>query len=107
MSVILVTGGNRGIGYGTVEVLAKQIPDATILVGCRSAAKAAEPIAKLKQKGVKATIEPLEITITDDSSIRSAVDQVTKKYGRLDGKYGEFLSCQATLQRQVKLTRTT
>ena len=35
--VILVVGGNKGIGYETVKQLAQRLPSATILLGTRHA----------------------------------------------------------------------
>lgn len=87
MPIILVTGGNRGIGYAIAQLAGTRMPNTTILVGCRSPATASEPIQKLQQMGVDATFEPLELDITGDSSINSAVRKVEEKYGRLDGKY--------------------
>jgi NAD(P)-dependent dehydrogenase (short-subunit alcohol dehydrogenase family) len=87
MPVILVTGGNRGIGYAIVQVLGSRVPDTTVLVGCRSIETAQEPVAKLRELGVPAKFEPIEITITDNASIRAAVHTVKEKYGKLDGEY--------------------
>ncbi|KAI8632476.1 hypothetical protein F5Y19DRAFT_365567 [Xylariaceae sp. FL1651] len=84
MTVILVTGGNRGIGFAIVEALGSRIPYSTILIGCRSVANAQGAIRELREKGVPAKLEALEITITDDSSIRAAVATVEEKYGKLD-----------------------
>lgn len=87
MTVILVTGGNRGIGNAIVQAVGTRVRDVTILVGCRSAERAEEPIRKLKELGVPAKLEPLEITITDDASIKAAVQIVEDRYGRLDGQW--------------------
>lgn len=81
MTIILVTGGNRGIGNAIVQAVGTRVRDVTILVGCRSLERAEE----LKGLGVPAKLEPLEITITDDASIRAAVQIVETKYGKLDG----------------------
>ncbi|KAI4866222.1 hypothetical protein F4820DRAFT_417476 [Hypoxylon rubiginosum] len=80
MTIILVTGGNRGIGNAIVQAVGTRVRDVTILVGCRSLERAEE----LKGLGVPAKLEPLEITITDDASIRAAVQIVETKYGKLD-----------------------
>ncbi|KAI1394017.1 uncharacterized protein F4822DRAFT_424474 [Hypoxylon trugodes] len=84
MPVILVTGGNRGIGYAIVQALGTRIRDATILVGCRSVENAREPIMKLKELGIPEIFEPVEIDITDDASIKAAVQTVEEGYGKLD-----------------------
>ncbi|KAI1333007.1 hypothetical protein F5Y16DRAFT_393412 [Xylariaceae sp. FL0255] len=69
MSIILVTGGNRGIGLATVEILGS--PNA----------RCYDPD---RLQGITAKLEALEITITDDSSIHAAVKSVEEKYGKLD-----------------------
>ncbi|KAI1409186.1 hypothetical protein F5Y13DRAFT_193662 [Hypoxylon sp. FL1857] len=84
MTAILVTGGNRGIGHAIVQAAGTRVHDATVLVGCRSMENAQEPIQKLKELGVPAKLEPLEITITDDESIKAAVRTVEERYGKLD-----------------------
>jgi NAD(P)-dependent dehydrogenase (short-subunit alcohol dehydrogenase family) len=86
MTVILVTGGNWGIGYAIVQALGTRIPDATVLAGCRSLENATEPIEKLEALGLSAKFEALEITITDDDSIRAAAKSVEERFGKLDGK---------------------
>ncbi|KAI0380132.1 hypothetical protein F5Y04DRAFT_282262 [Hypomontagnella monticulosa] len=84
MTIILVTGGNRGIGNAIVQATGTRIHGATILVGTRSIENAVEPIKQLKELGVSATLEPLEINITDDASIKAAVKTVEARYGKLD-----------------------
>ncbi|KAF4826472.1 Short-chain dehydrogenase/reductase tropE [Colletotrichum tropicale] len=34
MAIILVTGGNRGIGFGIVQAIADRLPDSTVIIGC-------------------------------------------------------------------------
>lgn len=85
MPVILVTGSNRGIGNAVVQAVGTRVRDAIIVVGCRSIENAEEAIKRLKESGIPAKFESLEITITDDTSIRAAVQVVEARYGRLDG----------------------
>ncbi|KAI1876856.1 uncharacterized protein JN550_000928 [Neoarthrinium moseri] len=82
MTVVLVTGGNRGIGHAIVRSLCSRIPDATVVVGCRSREIAAESVEELRAQGLR--VDGLALTITDDASIREAVSTVEGKYGRLD-----------------------
>lgn len=86
MPVILVTGGNRGIGYAIVQVLGSRVPNTTVLMGCRSLETAGEAITKLREMGVPAKFEPIQINITDNASIKAAVHTVTETYGKLDGE---------------------
>lgn len=86
MTIILITGGNRGIGKAIVQTLGTCISDAFILVGCRSKDAGQSCVRELHQAGISARMEPIAITITDDASIKRAVQSVEKMFGRLDGK---------------------
>lgn len=86
MSVILVTGGNRGLGYAMVQVLGLRIPDTTIIIGCRDASSGEEAIVTLQKEGVSAPLDVVVLDIEDDESIASAVRTIDAKYGKLDGK---------------------
>jgi NAD(P)-dependent dehydrogenase (short-subunit alcohol dehydrogenase family) len=86
MSTILVTGGNRGIGFGIVQAIATRLPSSTVLIGCRSISAGEKSIQKLQDLGIKTRFDTIHIDIEDDDSIANAVVEVNKRYGRLDGK---------------------
>ena len=82
--VILVTGGNNGIGKETILQLAKHNPH-KIYMGARTESKAREAIASIKSQGVNdVDIEYLPLDLTSFPSIKSAADQVIRKSDRLD-----------------------
>ena len=83
---ILVTGGNRGIGYGTVVSLAMRSSTNTIIIATRQRANAQKAIDGLQAEGWKGPFHPLALDVTDDESIRSAVREVDEKFGKLDGR---------------------
>jgi NAD(P)-dependent dehydrogenase (short-subunit alcohol dehydrogenase family) len=85
--VILCTGANRSLGFAILQATALRLPSATYLLGSRSAQAGEEAIEELKKLGVKAPVEVLELDVSKDSSIFSAVEAVKVKYGKLDGKY--------------------
>lgn len=85
MSVILVTGGNRGLGYAMVQVLGLRIPDTTIIIGCRDASSGADAIDTLRKEGVAAPLDVVVLDIEDDESIAAALQTIDAKYGKLDG----------------------
>ncbi|KAF2804161.1 NAD(P)-binding protein [Mytilinidion resinicola] len=81
-TIVLITGGNAGIGYETVAKLAADHPSTHhILMGTRSLAKGA---SALKALGSPSNVSPLELDITSDASIAAAVSQIKETYGKLD-----------------------
>ncbi|KIW47434.1 uncharacterized protein PV06_00131 [Exophiala oligosperma] len=82
--VILVTGGNAGLGKETVLQLAKHNPH-KIFLASRTEAKANEAIASIKSsipQGVD--IEFLPLDLASLPSIHKAADQVASRTDRLD-----------------------
>lgn len=84
--VILVTGANRGIGYAIVQALCMEVPARTVILGVRSLDKGEEAINTLRDTGITATLDKVQLDITDDASVTSAVDYIKSKYGKLDSK---------------------
>ena len=84
--VILVTGGNRSIGFGIVRSLAQRSSENTIIIASRDKANAERAIVDLQNMGLKSPFYPLAFDISSDDSIRSAVAEVREKFGKLDGR---------------------
>ncbi|EED21280.1 short-chain dehydrogenase, putative [Talaromyces stipitatus ATCC 10500] len=80
--VILVTGGNNGLGKETVKELAKHNPT-KIYMGARSKAKASAAIAELKEQVPSANIIYLEINLASFSSIKRAAATFLAENDRL------------------------
>lgn len=83
--IILLTGASSGIGHQTAESLAKE---GHIVYG---AARRTEKMEDLKQFGVKS----IYLDVTDENSIKNAVDTIIGKEGRIDvlinnAGYGSF-----------------
>lgn len=84
--IVLITGGNTGLGYETVKALYASETAYTILMGSRSVEKANDAI-KLLQSEVpssKTEVIPVQIDIEDDESIEKAFKEVESKYGKID-----------------------
>lgn len=81
-NVVLVTGGNTGIGYEICKKLASEQANYHILMGTRSLQKGTEAAASLS--GLRSSVQPIQIDVTDDSSISSCVSAIEKQFGRLD-----------------------
>ncbi|KAF2672978.1 NAD(P)-binding protein [Microthyrium microscopicum] len=81
--IILVTGGNGGIGYELVAQMAATSSN-HVLLGSRSVEKGSTAVDELSSKGLAGTVELLQLDVTDEKSIAEAVKQVESKHGRLD-----------------------
>jgi NAD(P)-dependent dehydrogenase (short-subunit alcohol dehydrogenase family) len=83
--VILVSGSSSGFGRLTVETLARQ--GHTVWAGIRHSAGRNSAVAQALHTfaaSVTGTIHSVELDVTDDASISSAVERVVATSGRLD-----------------------
>jgi NAD(P)-dependent dehydrogenase (short-subunit alcohol dehydrogenase family) len=80
--VALVTGANTGIGYDAARVLAQR--GATVVLGCRDQTKAADAAERIKKVAGGATVELLDLDLSDLSSVRAAADTVRSAHDRID-----------------------
>lgn len=94
MVIILVTGANRGIGFGIVQAIAGRVPNSTILVGCRTHESGEEAVRKWRDIGVQEALVVLPFDIEDDASIIAAATIAEEKYGKLDGELPPTFSLQ-------------
>jgi NAD(P)-dependent dehydrogenase (short-subunit alcohol dehydrogenase family) len=82
--VILVTGGNNGIGKETILQLAKHSPR-KIFLASRSESKGRDAIADIKsQISSDVDIEYLSLDLASFSSVKAAANQVLQQSDRLD-----------------------
>jgi NAD(P)-dependent dehydrogenase (short-subunit alcohol dehydrogenase family) len=84
--VVLVTGGNTGIGFETVKALCKEPTAYDILMGTRSLEKGEAAIASLQNEvpDTASTVSVVQVDIESDDSIKKAFDHVSSKYGKVD-----------------------
>ncbi|KAA1424562.1 SDR family oxidoreductase [Mumia zhuanghuii] len=80
MKVALITGANRGIGFATARLLAKH--DHHVIVASRNPAAGEEAAQRLAEEGHSAS--SLALDVTDPTQIRSAVADVSERFGHLD-----------------------
>lgn len=85
MVTVLITGGNRGIGFGIAQAIAGRIPSSTIILGCRRPEAGYEAIEQLRGKGISSSLDVVQLDIGDIQSITAAVETLDSKYGKLDG----------------------
>ncbi len=78
--IVVVTGGNRGIGFEICRQLAAR--GARVVLTAREPASGAAAVKKLAAQKLAAEFHPLDVT--DDKSIASLHDFLKETFGRLD-----------------------
>lgn len=78
--VAIVTGGNRGIGFGICRQLAQ--PGVRVVLTSRDAARGRAACARLRTEGLPVTYHRLDVTSA--RSIRALAAWVEKKFGNVD-----------------------
>ncbi|KAI9934853.1 hypothetical protein ASPWEDRAFT_656889 [Aspergillus wentii DTO 134E9] len=82
--VIIVTGGNMGLGYETIRQLSENNP-ASIYLAARSQSKAEQAISELKHANPKLTnIHFLQLDLASFESIKAAAADFLSRESRLD-----------------------
>lgn len=80
-TIVLITGGNQGIGYEIVKKLSSENPNYQILLGSRNIHKGEEAASSL---GAPSNVNPIQLDVTDDESINHCFKTVEQHFGRLD-----------------------
>jgi len=78
--VVLITGGNSGIGAAAAKALAAKGYE--VIIACRNQEKAAKVAEEVKAAGRK--IEVMKLDLGSFKSIRAFADAFKSKYNRLD-----------------------
>ncbi len=84
---VLVTGGNRSIGFGIVQRLAQRSSENNIIIASRQRQDGEKAVSELQTLGFKNPFHAISLDITDDESIRNAVAEVDQMFGKLDGTF--------------------
>ncbi|KAF7354228.1 NAD-binding protein [Mycena venus] len=81
--VVLVTGGNTGIGYTTIQMLVRK--GAKVYMGARNSARAAEAIERLKVENMgDGSVHWLELDLSDPRLASKAAKEFLERENRLD-----------------------
>ncbi|PON52898.1 Short-chain dehydrogenase/reductase [Parasponia andersonii] len=81
----VVTGANKGIGFGTVKGLASK--GATVVLTARDEKRGLEAVGKLAEAGLSELVVFHQLDVTDPSSVSSLADFVKTKFGNLISWY--------------------
>ena len=101
--IVLVTGGNTGLGYETIKALMNSSKPYHVILGSRDESKGASAVQKLSEEtsGTSSTVETVQIDVSSDESIHTAVKHIQDKFGKLDAlvnNAGECSVCKDTVK---------
>lgn len=84
--IVLVTGGNNGIGYETVKALFQSDKTYHVLLGSRSLEKAKLAIDTIHKECPESTstVETVQVDLNSDESIEKAFEQIKASPGHID-----------------------
>lgn len=84
--IILITGGNGGLGYEAVKAFFESKTAYHVFMGSRSVEKGREAIDKLRRECPNATnaLDLVQVDLASDESINQAFAQVQSKVGYID-----------------------
>jgi NAD(P)-dependent dehydrogenase (short-subunit alcohol dehydrogenase family) len=80
--VVIVTGGNSGLGFESVKAFAHKGAD--VVLACRSVKKGVVAKDEILRSFPEANINVMTIDLMDLSSVRSFAESFKEKYNRLD-----------------------
>src|SRR5665647_108910 len=80
--IVIVTGGNSGLGYEAVKVFARK--NATVIMACRSVIKGEYARRQILDITPKSEIIVMELDLTDLNSIQNFATKFKKNYTNLN-----------------------
>ncbi|KDP28663.1 hypothetical protein JCGZ_14434 [Jatropha curcas] len=78
----VVTGGNKGLGWGIVQLLASN--GITVILTARDENRGLEAIEKLKESGLSDGVVFHQLDVLDPASIASLAEFIKTQFGKLD-----------------------
>lgn len=79
--IVLITGGNAGIGKATAIGLAKM--GATVIIACRNKERGMQAVEEIKQVSNNPNVDLLLMDTSSQRSVRDAVDDFKSRYKQL------------------------
>jgi NAD(P)-dependent dehydrogenase (short-subunit alcohol dehydrogenase family) len=98
--LVLVTGGNNGIGLATCQIFSAQ-PGYHCIMASRSLSKGQESLLSIQTSNPRASISLVQLDVTSDVSIAAAVKEVESQHGKLDILINNAGICPTDFSRQL------
>jgi len=80
--IIIVTGGNSGLGYESVKAFSQK--GATVVLACRDVKKGANARERILKEAGKKDIEVMKLNLADLVTVNEFVHEFSAKYHRID-----------------------
>lgn len=100
LPVVLITGGNNGIGLAASDLLTSK-KTFHVVIGSRSIEKGEKALADIQTRHPESAISLVQLDITSDDSIAAAVKSVEAEHGRLDALVNNAAICPTTFSRSI------
>ena len=81
-AVVLITGGNTGIGKATAIALARK--GARVVIACRDASRAKAAVDEIRRDSGRDDVEMIELDLARLSSVRRCAEEFSERFDRLD-----------------------
>jgi NAD(P)-dependent dehydrogenase (short-subunit alcohol dehydrogenase family) len=98
--IILVTGGNNGIGLETCRLLANQ-PNIHVIMASRSLEKGEKALAEIQNSHPKGSISLVQLDVNSDASIEAAAKKVAAEHDHVDTLINNAGICLVETSRQA------
>lgn len=99
-TIVLITGGNNGIGLAACQLFATQ-PNYHCIMASRSLEKGQKALASIQSLNSSSAISLVQLDITSDASIAAAVEEVKATHGHLDVLVNNAGICPTDFSRSV------
>ncbi|KAH9204103.1 short chain dehydrogenase [Leptodontidium sp. 2 PMI_412] len=99
-TIVLVTGGNNGIGLAACQLFASQ-PTYHCIMASRSLEKGEKAVESIRSSNPSSSISLVQLDITSDASITAAGEEVKAKHGHLDVLINNAGICPMDFSRSV------
>ena len=84
--VLLITGGNTGLGLEIVKSLCRSLTNYDIIIGCRKLSSGDAAIEEVRKEypSTSSTLSTVQVDLASDDTLEKAVETISSKHGRLD-----------------------